>query len=66
VIDHLWRDLSEYIPGARMQNLRTGFASRVIKRPCPQTRAQANALIEGLKQRVHRAMSAHTKRERVY
>jgi hypothetical protein len=44
-----------------MQNFRRGFYQKRLGIPAlgPQTRAQANRVIEALKQRVQRAMQAH-------
>lgn len=58
VIDHLWRDLSEYIGGARSTAFRQGFYRERLRIHAlgPQTRAQANAVIEALKNRVHSEM----------
>ena len=61
VIDHLWSDLADYIPQAHMVKFRQGFHNRVVKCAWPQTRAQANAVIEALKTRVQRAMESHAK-----
>jgi hypothetical protein len=60
VIEHLWNDLSEYEPGAAQTHFRRGFYRNRLKMAAlgPQTRAQANAVIEALKQRVMRAMKA--------
>jgi hypothetical protein len=41
-------DLCEYVPAAHMRNFRHGFHKRVIHCRWPQTRAQANAVIETL------------------
>ena len=50
-IAHLWSDLAEYLPGARYASFQ-----RVVPSLGPQTRRQANAAIEALKQRVQREM----------
>lgn len=54
VIEHLWADLAQYLDGARNVNFRRGFYEKRLRIPAlgPQTRAQANAAIEALKQRV--------------
>lgn len=54
VIEHLWEDLAQYLDGAKHQKFRQGFYGRRlhISPLGPQTRAQANHVIEVLKQRV--------------
>ena len=54
VIEHLWADLTQYLDGARNINFRRGFYEKRIRiNPLgPQSRAQANHVIEVLKQRV--------------
>ena len=58
VIEHLWRDLSEYVGGAKYAPFRRGFYQKRLSIPAlgPQTRAQANAVIEALKNRVQAEM----------
>jgi hypothetical protein len=58
VIEHLWNDLADYVAGARFGKFRQGFYKKRLGIPGlgPQTRAQANAAIEALKQRVFREM----------
>ena len=58
VIEHLWRDLSEYVGGAKYAPFRRGFYQKRLSIPAlgPQTRAQANAVIEALKRRVQDEM----------
>lgn len=58
VIEHLWNDLAAYVPGAFSRAFRQGFyGKRLHISPLgPQTRAQANAAIEALKNRVQREM----------
>jgi len=58
VIKHLWDDLSEYVPEADQAAYQRGFYAKALKLPTlgPQTRAQANTVIEVLKQRVQREM----------
>jgi hypothetical protein len=60
VIEHLWRDLAEYEAGAGNTAFRRGFYARRLQIPAlgPQTRAQANTVIEALKNRVQRALKA--------
>lgn len=60
VIAHLWEDLSKYVAGARETSFQRGFYHERLKIPAlgPQTRAQANAVIEALKQRVLREIKA--------
>jgi hypothetical protein len=62
VIEHLWNDLSEYEAGAAYTPFRRGFYRQRLKIPAlgPQTRAQANAAIEALKNRVQRALKARS------
>ena len=61
VIEHLWHDLAEYEPGARTMPLRRGFYTERLKIPAlgPQTRAEANKVIEVLKRRVQSALKTH-------
>lgn len=61
VIEHLWLDLAEYEAGAGYTAFRRGFYEQRLRISAlgPQTRAQANSVIEALKQRVQRAMKAH-------
>lgn len=57
VVEHLWDDLSEYVGGAKAIPFRRGFYVKLkLTALGPQTRAQANAVIEALKQRVSREM----------
>lgn len=58
VIEHLWADLAEYVAGADQAAFRRGFYRERLKIPAlgPQTRKQANAVIEVLKRRVHSEM----------
>jgi hypothetical protein len=58
VIGHLWDDLAQYVAGARSVAFRRGFMKERCKLPelGPQTRAQANHLIEVLKNRVYGEM----------
>jgi hypothetical protein len=58
VIGHLWDDLGEYLEGAKQPSFRRGFYLERLKMSAlgPQTRTQANAVIESLKQRVSREM----------
>jgi len=58
---HLWQDLSEYEAGAAQMPFQRGFYEQRLKIPAlgPQTRAQANTLIEALKRRVQSAMKEH-------
>ncbi len=58
VIGHLWDDLGEYLGDAKRVSFQRGFYVERLKISAlgPQTRAQANAVIEALKQRVSRAM----------
>ena len=58
VIEHLWSDLAEYVAGADQTAFRRGFYHQRLKIPPlgPQTRAQANSVIEALKRRVHSEM----------
>lgn len=53
IIEYLFEDLGWYGGERRM-----GFSHRVIKRPWPQTRAEANKLIEGLKAMLKRQRQA--------
>ena len=64
VIEHLWRDLAEYEPGAAHAPFRRGFYAERLKIPAlgPQTRRQANTAIEALKRRVQRALKAQAVR----
>ena len=64
VIEHLWRDLAEYEPGAAHMPFRRGFYEKRLNIPAlgAQTRAQANAVIEALKRRVQHALKAHAAR----
>lgn len=54
VIEHLWEDLTQYLNAAHQVNFRRGFyGKRLHISPLgPQTRAQANHVIEVLKNRV--------------
>lgn len=54
VISHLWEDLSQYKGGAKNINFRRGFYEKRLRIPAlgPQTRKQANVVIESLKNRV--------------
>ena len=54
VIEHLWEDLAQYLDGARNVNFQRGFYQKRLRIPAmgPQTRSQANAAIESLKNRV--------------
>lgn len=56
VIDHLWADLAQYVNGAHSVSFRRGFYEKRVSIPAlgPQTRAQANHVIEVLKKRVRR------------
>jgi hypothetical protein len=58
VIEHLKTDLAEYVPGMMQTKFWRGFLQKRvgISGLGPQTRAQANHLIEVLKQRVEREM----------
>ena len=58
VIGHLWDDLGEYLGDAKHVSFQRGFYLERLKISAlgPQTRAQANTVIEALKQRVARAM----------
>ena len=58
VIEHLWTDLAEYVPGAGQTSFRRGFYRERLKIRAlgPQTRAEANRVIEVLKRRVQSAM----------
>jgi phage gp16-like protein len=58
VIGHLWADLSEYLAGANLTQYQRGFYAKALKLPGlgPQTRTQANKVIEILKQRLQREM----------
>jgi hypothetical protein len=58
VVGHLWDDLGEYLEGAKHVSFQRGFYLERLKISAlgPQTRAQANTVIEALKQRVARAM----------
>jgi len=57
VIGHLWDHLSEYVGGAKAIPFRRGFYVKLkLAALGPQTRAQANSVIEALKQRVSREM----------
>lgn len=58
VIKHLWDDFAEYVGGAKQVPFRRGFYEQRLKIPAlgPQTRAQANTVIEALKRRVHSEM----------
>ena len=58
VIGHLWSDLGEYLGDAKRVSFQRGFYLERLKISAlgPQTRAQANAVIEALKQRVSREM----------
>ena len=57
VIEYSWDDLSEYVGGAEAIPFRRGFYVKLkLAALGPQTRAQANAVIEALKQRVSREM----------
>jgi hypothetical protein len=58
VIEHLWADLAQYVAGARNLKFRSGFHQRLVKRPWPQTIAEANHVIEVLKKRVDAEMRA--------
>jgi phage gp16-like protein len=62
VIAHLWVDLSEYLAGANRTQFQRAFYQDALKIPAlgPQTRAQANKVIEVLKQRVQRKMRRAT------
>jgi len=62
VIDHLWHDLAEFIPGARTHaKLPNRLLGARHQTPWPQTRAQANALTEALKTaRPARHVRAHS------
>ena len=55
---HLWADLSEYVGGAQHSRFQRAFYHEALKIPAlgPQTRVQANKVIEVLKQRVQREM----------
>ena len=65
VIAHLWADLSEYLAGAEYAHYRRAFYKEALQIPAlgPQTRAQANKVIEVLKQRVQRELQKGLKRE---
>ena len=67
IIQHLWNDLSEYVPAAKYAAFRRGFYEERLKIPAigVQSRSQANALIEALKNRVQREMrkAANGRRE---
>lgn len=66
VIEHLWEDLAQYLEGAHNVNFRRGFyGSRLHIPPLgPQTRAQANHVIEVLKQRVRQEGKKAVQRSR--
>jgi hypothetical protein len=59
VIKHLWEDLSEYLAGAKHAPFQRAFYKQALQIPAigPQTRAQANKVIEVLKQRVQRELN---------
>lgn len=63
VIEHLRLDLAEYLPEILQSPFWRGFLVKRLGCPAigPQTRAQANRVIETLKQRVDRAMRARRK-----
>jgi hypothetical protein len=58
VIAHLWSDLSEYLAGAKYAPFQRAFYKEALQIPAlgPQTRAEANRVIEVLKQRVQREL----------
>jgi hypothetical protein len=62
IIEHLRHDLCVYVPGLRHANFWRGFLVKRLGVPAlgPQTRAQANRVIEALKQRLGRAMRAQS------
>lgn len=62
VIEHLWQDLAEYEPAAAQIAVRRGFYEKRLHIPPigPQTRAQANKVIESLKNRVQRALESRS------
>jgi len=62
VIAHLWADLSEYLAGAKYAHFQRAFYKEALQTPAlgPQTRTQANKVIEVLKQRVQREMRKAT------
>lgn len=66
VIQHLWTDLSEFREGALSRKFQSGFMTKVLHIPAlgPQTRAQANKLIEVLKNRVKQETEKHLRQHR--
>ena len=64
VIEHLWTDLAEFIPNAMLGQFKRGFMVKVLRLPPlgPQTRAQANKLIEVLKNRVQQETEKHVRK----
>ncbi len=66
VIEHLWTDLAEFKPQALARNFQRGFMTKVLRLPAlgPQTRAQANKLIQVLKNRVKQETEKHVREHR--
>lgn len=66
VIQHLWTDLAEFIEPALSRKFQQGFMTKVLHIPAlgPQTRAQANKLIEVLKKRVKQETEKHVQEHR--
>lgn len=63
VIEHLWTDLAEFIEAAFSSKFRQGFYTKVLRIPAlgPQSRAEANRVIEVLKKRVKQATEKHVR-----
>ena len=63
-IRHLWTGLAEYIPRALARDFQSGFYAKILRisRLGPQTRAQANTVIEVLKKRVLQQARAAAKK----
>ncbi|KKW41015.1 MAG: PF06252 family protein [Candidatus Peregrinibacteria bacterium GW2011_GWA2_54_9] len=66
VIEHLWEDLAQYLNAAHNINFRRGFYEKRVRiAPLgPQTRAEANHVIEVLKQRVRQEGKKAVERSR--
>jgi len=66
VIEHLRTDLGEFIPGVFSTTFWRGFMTKRLGLPAlgPQTRAQANKLIEVLKNRVQQETEKHVRTDR--
>ncbi|GEM_PF-3474205 len=54
MLDHLWEDFSQYDVRAKGLKFRQGFHVKLIRRPWPQTRREANICVEAMKVRVKR------------